>query len=152
MAFSFRGVLQEQGGAFVEIPADILEALGTRKRPPVRVVINDIELRTTIAVYGGRSYIGIRREVREAAHIAPGEAIQVSLELDDRPRTVELPDDLAEALAADPEARRIFEGLSFTNRKEYVASVLSAKQPATRQRRVAEAAELLKKGRRTPGS
>ncbi len=152
MAFTFSGILQEEGGTFVEIPAHILAALGTRKRPPIRVVINGVELRTTIAVYGGRSYIGIRRDIREAAQVAPGEAIEVSLERDDQPRTVDLPEDLAAALAADPEARRIFEGLSFTNRTEYVAWVLAAKQSTTRQQRVAEAAGLLKSGRRTPAS
>jgi hypothetical protein len=152
MAFTFSGTLREEAGAFVEVPRDVLAALGTRKRPAVRVLINGVELRTTIAVYGGRSYIGIRREIREAAHIAPGEDIEVSVELDDQPRAVELPEDLAAALATDPEAQRIFEGLSFSNRKEYVAWVLAAKQPTTRQRRVADAPALLKSGRHTPGS
>jgi hypothetical protein len=152
MAFTFRGTLQEEGGTFVEVPPDILAALGTRKRPAIRVLINGVELRTTLAVYGGRSYIGIRREIREAAEISPGETIDLSVELDDQPRSVEVPDDLAAALTADPEARRIFDGLSFTIRKEYIGWVLSAKQAATRRRRVGEAASLLKSGRRTPDS
>jgi hypothetical protein len=152
MAFTFRALLQEQGGAFVEVPPDILAALGPGKRPAVRVVINGVELRTTIAVYGGRSYIGLRREIQEAAEVAPGEEIEVDVEADDQPRTVDLPDDLVAALAADPEAGRIFDGLSFTNRKEYVAWVVGAKLPTTRERRVAEAPALLKSGRRTPNS
>lgn len=151
MAYTFSGILQENGGTFVEVPPDILAALGARKRPAVRVLINGVELRTTIAVYGGQSYIGVRRDIREAAEVAPGEAIEVSVELDDQPRTVELPDDLAAALDAEPEARRIFEGLSFTNRKEYVEWVKAAKRPATRQKRVTEAPNLLKNGQRTPG-
>ena len=150
MALTFSGILREEAGAFVEVPPDVLAELGPRKRPAVRVVINGVELRTTIAVYGGRSYIGIRREIRDAAHIAPDEDIEVSVELDEQPRSVDVPDDLATALAADPEAQRIFDGLSFSNRKEYAAWILGAKQPATRQRRVAEATALLKAGRRTP--
>ncbi len=150
MALTFSGTLREEAGAFVEVPPDVLAELGPRKRPAVRVVINGVELRTTIAVYGGRSYIGIRREIRDAAQIAPGEDIEVSVELDDQPRSVDVPDDLATALSADPEAQRIFDGLSFSNRKEYAAWILGAKQPATRQRRVAEATALLKAGRRTP--
>ncbi len=132
MALTFSGTLREEAGAFVEVPPDVLAELGPRKRPAVRVVINGVELRTTIAVYGGRSYIGIRREIRDAAQIAPGEDIEVSVELDDQPRRVDVPDDLATALSADPEAQRIFDGLSFS------------------QRRVAEATALLKAGRRTP--
>jgi hypothetical protein len=152
MAHIFRGTLREEAGALVEVPPDVLAALGPRKRPAVRVLINGVELRTTLAVYGGHSYIGIRREIRDAAHIAPGEEIEVSVELDEQPRTVDLPEDLAAALAGDPEAQRIFDGLSFTNRKEYVAWVVGAKQPATRQRRVAEAPAMLKSGRRTPAA
>ena len=152
MAHVFRGMLREEAGAFVEVPPDVHAALGPRKRPAVRVVINGVELRTTLAVYGGHSYVGIRREIREAAHIAPGEEIELSVELDEQPRTVDLPSDLAAALVADPEAQHIFDGLSSTNRKEYVAWVVGAKQPATRQRRVAEAPALLKSGRRTPAS
>ncbi len=150
MALTFSGTLREEAGAFVEVPSDVLAELGPRKRPAVRVVINGVELRTTIAVYDGRSYIGIRREIRDAAQIAPGEDIEVSVELDERPRSVDVPDDLTAALAADPEAQRIFEGLSFSNRKEYTAWILGAKQPATRHRRVAEATALLKAGRLTP--
>jgi len=151
MAHTFRGTLREEAGTFVEVPPDVLAALGPRKRPAVRVVINGVELRTTIAVYGGRSYIGIRREIRDAAHIAPGEEIEVSVEPDDEPRTVDLPDDLAAALADDPEAQHAFDRLSFSNRNEYMGWVLAAKQPTTRRRRVAEAPVLLKSGRRTPG-
>jgi len=102
MAHTFRGTLREEAGTFVEVPPDVLAALGPRKRPAVRVVINGVELRTTIAVYGGRSYIGIRREIRDAAHIAPGEEIEVSVEPDDQPRTVDLPDDLARLLPMTP--------------------------------------------------
>ncbi len=151
MALTFRGTLREEAGAFVQVPPDVLAALGPRKRPAVRVVINGVELRTTLAVYGGRSYIGIRREIREAAQIAPGENIELTVELDQQARTVDLPEDLAAAIAADHEAQRIFDGLSFSNRKEYAAWVLAAKQASTRQRRVADAPALLKAGRRTPG-
>jgi hypothetical protein len=127
-----------------------MAALDGGKRPAVRVVINGVLLRTTIAVYGGRSYIGVRREIRDAAKVMLGDEVELSVEIDAAPRTVELPEDLAVALAGDPEANRIFESLSFTNRKEYVDWVLAAKRRETREQRVAEAPGLLKRGRRTP--
>jgi uncharacterized protein YdeI (YjbR/CyaY-like superfamily) len=92
----------------------------------------------------------VRREIREAAHVIPGEEVELSVEIDAKPRIVELPEDLAVALVADPEANRIFESLSFTNRTEYVGWVMAAKRRDTRERRVAEAPGLLKRGRRTP--
>ncbi|HLZ31058.1 MAG TPA: YdeI/OmpD-associated family protein [Chloroflexota bacterium] len=147
---TFKATLRGDSGEFIEVPAEIVRALGPGRRPAVRVVINGVELRTTLAAYGGGSQIGLRREIREAAQASPGELIEVSVELDTQPRTVEVPADLAAVLAADFEASRIFDGLSYTNRKEYVGWVLGAKLPATRERRVAEAPAMLKAGRRTP--
>ncbi len=148
---TFRATLGgDSGGAFVEVPPEVLQALGPARRPAVRVVINGVELRTTIAVYGGRSLIGLRREIRQAAQVSIGDTLEVNVELDAEPRVVEVPDDLAAALLADPAAGRIFEGLSFTNRKEYVGWVQAARRAATRQERIARAVDLLKSGRRTP--
>src|SRR5579859_2268244 len=133
-------------GNVVDVPPEILAALGTARRPAVRVVVNGVELRTTLAAYGGGSQIGFRRELREAARLVPGETVEVRIALDLEPREVPLPDDLAAALDADPDARRIFDGLSFTNRKEYASWVLAAKTTATRKGRVDEAPHLLKSG------
>ncbi len=134
----------------VEVPSDVLAALGPARRPAVRVVVNGVELRTTIAIYDGKAYLGFRREIREAAGLVPGQAVDVQVELDTSPRVVDIPDDLASVLAADAEARAAFERLSFTNRKEYVGWVTAAKRPETRQKRLAEVPRLLTSGRRTP--
>jgi hypothetical protein len=150
MLVTFTATLKADGGMFFEVPPEIMTALDAGKRPAVRVMINGVVLRTTIAVYGGRSYIGVRREIRDAAKVKLGDEVELSVEIDAAPRTVELPEDLAVALAGDPEANRIFESLSFTNRKEYVDWVLAAKRRETREQRVAEAPGLLKRGRRTP--
>jgi hypothetical protein len=151
MAITFSAVLEQEGpGYFVYVPPEVARALGPAKRPAVRVVVNGVELRTTIAVYGGRAMIGLRRDIREAAEVAPGETIALAVELDTQERRVEVSDDLAAALATDPEARSAFERLSFTNRSEYVAWVESARRAETRQQRIAATPALLKSGRRTP--
>ena len=147
---SFRGKLADDGAMLVEVPPEVSAELGPARRPAVRVVVNGVELRTTIAVYGGKSYLGFRKEIREAAGLEPGQEVDITLELDTASRDAEVPDDLARVLAADPDASAAFEALSFTNRKEYVVWVTSAKRPATRQKRLAEAPALLKSGRRTP--
>ncbi|HEV3496674.1 MAG TPA: YdeI/OmpD-associated family protein, partial [Actinomycetes bacterium] len=56
------------------------------------------------------------------------------MEADDQPRTVDPPPDLAAALAADPEARAAFDGLSFTHQREYAEWVAEAKRESTRRR------------------
>src|SRR3989442_12967034 len=63
----------DQGACFIRVPPPTLAMLGERKRAPVKVTLNGYTYRTTIAVYGGKSYLGVRREVREAAGVAAGE-------------------------------------------------------------------------------
>ena len=149
----FETILQseEEGAAFfLEVPPKVVAALGTRKRPPVQVSLNGYEYRTTVAVYDGRYYLPVRREVREAAGLAPGKVVAVSLALDEARRQVELPEDLRLALAADPEAQAIFERLSYSHRKEYVDWVAEAKRNETRRRRLDRAVAMLKEGKKEP--
>jgi hypothetical protein len=135
----FEGLVVQDGqGFFIEVPADVVAALGRGKRAPVLVTLNGYSYPWTIAVYGGKSYLGLRREVREAAGVAPGQKLAVSLAVDEQPRTVEIPSDLAGVLERDPDARSAFERLSYTNRKELVAWIEEAKRPETRERRLSE--------------
>jgi Bacteriocin-protection, YdeI or OmpD-Associated/Domain of unknown function (DUF1905) len=129
----------------VEVPFDVKEAYGTA-RPKVKATINDVTLRTTISVYGGRSYVGFRKEIQDAAGIRIGDRIRVRIEPDLEPREIEVPQDLAQALAEDSAASQEFERLSYTHRKEYVQWVVEAKKPGTRQRRVERTIEMLRAG------
>ncbi len=82
--------------------------------------------------------------------MAGGQQVEVEVVIDDAPREVEVPDDLGAALAADDGARAWFEQLTDSQRKGFVTSVTSAKQPETRQRRVARAVEALTAGQKRP--
>jgi len=79
-----------------------------------------------------------------------GDELQVTMELDDEPREVEVPPALAAALANDDAARGAYEGLSFTHRKEYARWIDEAKRPETRERRVRRAIEMLNEGIKHP--
>jgi hypothetical protein len=117
---------------------------GGRKAFPVRVAVNGRELRLRLARMGGENMIGFSRAARREAGLEPGDEAEVEIALDEAPREVEVPADLAAALDADPEARRAFDALSFTHRKEYARWVGEAKRPETRERRVAETVERVK--------
>jgi hypothetical protein len=136
------------GGFLAEIPLDV-PALFGGKRVPVRGTVNGTPFRTTIAVYSGHYYLGFRKEIRDAAGIADGDELTIELERDDEPRTIDVPRDLAAALAS--EERAFFDSLAFTHRREYVEWIEGAKREQTRQSRIAKAAELLRRGVRTPG-
>ncbi|HEY1303552.1 MAG TPA: YdeI/OmpD-associated family protein [Vicinamibacterales bacterium] len=126
----------------VEIPFDVKAAYGSA-RPKVRVTVNGVTLRTTVAVYGGKSYIGFRKEIRDAAHLQIGTPIDVTIELDAAPRVVDVPADLQRALAKHARARRKFESLSYSHRNEHVKWVAGAKKEETRARRIARVIEML---------
>jgi Bacteriocin-protection, YdeI or OmpD-Associated/Domain of unknown function (DUF1905) len=134
------------GGAVFHLPARAAAALGERKRPPVTVTIGDYTFRTTVAVYGGQPMIGVNKGNRAAAGIDIGDSFDVVVALDEEPRVVEVPTDLAEALAADDPAHAAFDKLSYTHRREYVEWIAEAKRPATRARRVAETVDRLRTG------
>jgi hypothetical protein len=135
----FETVLEARGqGAVVVVPFDVREVYG-QARPPVRGTINGHPFRTTVAVYGGVSYLGFRRDLREAAGVELGDTVAIELERDDEERVVEVPPELASALAGDIEAQAAWDRLSYTHRREWVESIAEAKRDDTRRRRVESA-------------
>lgn len=131
----------------IRVPDEVVVALGAGRRPPVTVAINGYTYRNTVAVMGGECWIGISADHRERARVAAGDEIEVDLELDTAPRTLDLPADLAAALDAEPAARAFFDGLSYSNRQWHVLSVEGAKTAETRQRRIGKSIEMLREGR-----
>jgi len=116
----------------------------------VRGSVKGTPLRTRLAAYGGRTYLGLRAEIRSAAGIEVGDRVEVVLELDDEPRAIELPAALARALDGDAQARAAFDALAFTHRREYAEWIASAKRAETRERRIGKALEMLRGGVKHP--
>ena len=139
----------EDGGVFFEVPLDVPATFG-RARAPVRGTINGQPFRSTRGRVRRPHHLPVNRALREAAGVAAGDAVVIELEADDQPRTVDPPADLAGALAADPEARAAFDGLSHTHQREYAQWVAEARREATRRRRVEQAVQMLRDGRRHP--
>jgi hypothetical protein len=128
---------EEKTATGIRVPAEIISSFGSGKRPKLRVTIGDHTYRTTVAAFGDVFMLPVSAENREAAGIKAGDQIEVTLELDLEPRIVDVPEDLAAALAAKPGAREAFDALSYSARKEYARQVESAKAEATRTRRIA---------------
>lgn len=120
----------------LRVPAEAIAALGAGKKPKVWVSLNGYRYRSTVAAYGDVFMLPVSAEHREAAGVKAGDQVDVTLELDTEPRTVDVPADLAAALAEQPGAAAAFEALSYTLRKEYARQVESAKAQATRERRI----------------
>jgi len=148
-AIQIRTTLQPRGPAAAVVLDDAqVAAVGEgAKRFPVVATVNGYAWRTSVARMGGEFLLGLNKEVRQGAGVEAGDEVEVAVELDTAPREVEVPEALAAALAADPQAKASFEGMAFTHRKEYARWVAEAKQQETRQRRVQRALEMIRAGK-----
>jgi hypothetical protein len=126
----------------IEVPPDLLVALGGGKRPPVRVTINGYTYRTSIGVMAGRCLIPVSSDVRTAAGVVAGDEVDTEIELDTSPRELDVPTELAEAM--DKETRQFFDGLSYSRKQRFVLPIQQAKTPETRQRRIGKAIAALR--------
>jgi len=108
----------------LEVPEEVVEAMGGGKRPPVTITINGHSWKSRIAIMRGRYLIGLSNANRQAAGVATGDEIEVEVELDAEPRVVVEPADFAHALDADPAARAAYDRLSYSHRREYVLSLI----------------------------
>lgn len=133
--------------AAIVLTDDQVATLGGGKRAAVRVTIADRTARLRLAVMGGENLIGLSKAARAELAVDTGDEVTATIELDETPREVDVPPELAAALAADPAAKAAFEGLASSHRKEYAVWVADAKREETRQRRVAQAIEMLREGR-----
>jgi Bacteriocin-protection, YdeI or OmpD-Associated/Domain of unknown function (DUF1905) len=144
-----RAQLQRRGpAAAVVLDEAQVAAVGEgARRFPVVATVNGYTWRTSVARMGGEFLLGLSREARDGAGVQAGDEAEVTIELDQAPREVGVPEALAAALAADPQAAAAFERLAFTHRKEYARWIDEAKRPETRQRRAAQAVEMIRAGK-----
>jgi hypothetical protein len=128
------------------VPAEAVAALGAKKKPPVKVTLSGYTYRSTVAAYGDVFMLPLSAEHRKAAGVNAGDQVEVTIELDLEPRTVDVPTDLAVALSQAPGASAAFDALAYSIRKEYVRQVETAKAQETRERRIAGIVAKLTKG------
>jgi hypothetical protein len=149
MRFRAKVLLAGKTATGVEVPAKIVEGLGSTRRPLVNVTINKYTYRSAIAPMGGTFMLGISDEVRKAAGVTAGDTVDVDVELDTQPREVSVPPELANALQKDARAKKFFESLSYSKKNILAAPIESGKTPETRQRNLEKAMKMLRDGKIT---
>lgn len=145
-----RAILQARGPAAAVVLTDeqLAEIGRGAKTPAVKVTVNgDQVFDLRIGRIRGETLLGFNKAVRTAAGVEAGDEVELSIVLDEAPREVDLPDDLAAALDADPAARAGFDALAPSHRKEYARWVGEAKRPETRERRIAETVDGARAGK-----
>ncbi|GGR96560.1 YdeI/OmpD-associated family protein [Deinococcus sedimenti] len=145
---TFTAPLKQEGrtATGLEVPPEIMAALGGGKRPAVTVTLNGYAYRSTVGVMGGRAMIPVSAEHRRGAGVSAGDLVTVTLDLDAAPREVEVPADLRAALDANPAALAAFATLSYSGKRQHTLSGEGTRNPDTRARRVAKAIEALAGG------
>jgi hypothetical protein len=148
----FQGVLTPTprggGGTLVRIPPHVAAELGLKGMPKINAVIAGTPYRGSLMPMGDGTYcLGVLKSIQEAAGVGQGDSITIDIELDIEPRIVSLPIDLAQAIEGDQTAAAAWEALSYTDKKEMAGSLYGAKRKETRERRLAQALETLRKPR-----
>jgi hypothetical protein len=135
---TFRTTLWASGGNNVGIvvPEEVVLSFGRGKRVPVTVTIDGgYTYRNTIASMGGQYLISFNAQTRAATGRGAGDEVEVTLEVDDAPRTVDIPETLAQAFATEPKVAEIWSRLSYSKQRAHAQAIEGAKTEATRQRR-----------------
>ena len=142
MSVRIETVLEPKGPATAILLSDAeVDELGGGRRAAVRVTIGGSTARLRLARMGGENCIGLSKAARAELGVEIGDRVSALIDLDVEERAVDLPDDLAAALDADPRLRAAFDALSYTQRKEHARAVAEAKRPETRARRISAVVE-----------
>ncbi len=138
MAFTGEVLSAGQGGGHaVVVPKKVAAAFGS-KRPQVLAHVNGVEYRSRLMVYGGQSYLGLRKDLLRQLEVEAGDRVQIELVEDHEERVVVEPPELTQALADDPAAQAAYQKLPLTHRNEYARWINEGKKPETRADRVAK--------------
>lgn len=146
---SFKTTLLQAGKNItgIVIPPEVVERLGGGKKPAVVVTVNGYTYRSSIAVMGSDFMVGVSAERRAESGLKGGDAINVTLELDEAPRVMEVPPDLQAALDKDKAAKSYFATLSYSNQRRHIDPINQAKTPETRARRIEKSVALFHEGK-----
>jgi hypothetical protein len=141
-------IIGDGNKAGIVVPENVVSALDAGKRPPVVVTINGQSYRSSIAVMGGKYMVGVSSANRELTGTSAGDTVDVDLQVDTQPRVIEVPDDLAAALEAEPEAKAFYGTLNYSAQRRYVEPIGDAKTEETRARRIAKVVSDLRAGKK----
>jgi hypothetical protein len=128
----------------LEVPHEVVEALGGGKRPRVIITINGHSWKSRVAIMRGRYLLGLSNANRHAAGVVTGDEVDVDVEFDAEPPAVVEPADFARALDADPVARTAYDRLAYGHKRGHVRAIERAKKPETRMRRIEKAVAMLR--------
>ncbi|HYO21456.1 MAG TPA: YdeI/OmpD-associated family protein [Flavisolibacter sp.] len=138
MKFKTR-ILQVGNNTGIQLTEELLDKLGGGKKPLVKVTLNNYTYRSAVGKMNEKFMISLSAENRKNANVKGGDEIEVTVELDTEPRTVELPLEFKKALDKNKTASSAFEKLAPSKQKAMVLSITGAKTEETKKKRMDKA-------------
>jgi hypothetical protein len=138
-------IIDNEGvGAYINFPFDVPDLFGTRGWVRVKAAFDGVLYRGSLANMGtGCHVLIIVKAIRQQIGKQPGDSVHVTVELDEEPRLLELPEELQSGFEQNPAAQAFFDKLSFSKQREYVLWITQAKRAETRQQRIEKTIALL---------
>jgi Bacteriocin-protection, YdeI or OmpD-Associated/Domain of unknown function (DUF1905) len=139
------------GGAWTHLPVpfDVNEVFGSKARLLVAGTINGFPFRNSLMPEGdGTHSMMVSKELQTGANARAGDIVSVTLEPDIEERVVSMPPELEAALTENQLAAAVFDMMTYSQRKEYVVWISTAKQEATKANRVKKAVDMLSAGKK----
>lgn len=135
---------EDMNAAYVEFPFDCQKEFGKKGQVKIQATIDGVEYRGSLAKMKTDCHIlGVLKEIRAKINKREGDTVHIILEEDRAERIVIIPDDLQARFDEYPLAKKVFDKMSYTHRKEYVNAINDAKKPETRLKRLDKTIEML---------
>lgn len=135
--------------AFAVLPREASERLPRRGRTTVEGTINGHPFQATLEPDGQLSHwLKVGRDLLDAAGVAVGDIVTLELMPVKKEPEPEIPADFEEALAATPEAQKVWNTTTTLARVDWIHWITSAKQLKTREKRMADACDMLATGKK----
>jgi hypothetical protein len=149
----FKAVIKQNGemnAAFVEFPFSTEEIFGKKGQVKIKAVFDDkVEYRGSLVKMKSECHIlGLTQEIRKQLGKTFGDEVSVSLTEDKEERVVEIAEDIVLLFNENPEAKVLFDKMSYTHRKEYIRWIEEAKKPETRENRKVKMIRMILDGKK----
>ena len=149
----FTAIIKQNGetnAAFVEFPFSTEELFNKKGQVKIKATFDGIaEYRGSLVKMKSNCHLlGLPQEIRKQLGKNFGDEISVSLAEDKEERIVEIANDIAFIFNKHPDAKVLFDKMSYTRQKEYIRWIEEAKKPETRENRKLKMIQMILNGKK----
>jgi hypothetical protein len=137
--YKFQGEILRDifGIGYIEFPFDVRSEFGSKKAVRIKVWFEGYSERKSLMPMGeGKHRITLSGLVRETIGKSFGDTISVLVEADNEPRTVDVPEYLQWLLDNEPEMKKVFDRMPWSEKKFFVDYIIQASSEDTRVDRI----------------